>query len=84
MEELMEEQAEKAMKKAQAQRKMEQELYLNSRLASQQRLQSFLSNSTQESMDMMSLQSAGMCALAAMAYENNISLFSNSVMDSQK
>ncbi len=84
MEELMEEQAEKAMKKAQAQRKMEQELYLNSRLASQQRLQSFLSNSTQESMDMMSLQSAGMSALAAMAYENNISLFSNSVMDSQK
>ncbi len=84
MEELMEEQAEKAMKKAQAQRKMEQELYLISRLASQQRLQSFLSNSTQESMDMMSLQSAGMSALAAMAYENNISLFSNSVMDSQK
>lgn len=84
MEELMEEQAEKAMKKAQVQRKMEQERYFNSRLASQRRLQSFLSGSTQENMDMMSFQSAGMSALAAMAYENNISLFSNSVMDSQK
>ena len=84
MEELMEEQAEKAMKKAQAQRKMEQERYLNSRLASQQRLQSFFSDSTQENMDMMSFQPAGMSALAAMAYDNNISLFSNSVMDSRK
>lgn len=84
MEELMEEQAKKAMKKAQAQRAWEQERYLNSRLASQQRLQSFLSDGTQDSTDMMNFQSAGMSALAAMAYENNISTFSKSVMESQK
>lgn len=84
MEELMEEQAKKAMKKAQAQRAFEQECYRNSRLAEQQRLQSFLSDGTQGSEDMMNFQSTAMGALAAMAYENNISVFSESVMVSQK
>ncbi|HBI60749.1 MAG TPA: hypothetical protein DDY31_05985, partial [Lachnospiraceae bacterium] len=84
MEELMEEQAEKAMKKAQAQRAFEQERFLNSRLASQQRLQIFLSDGTQGSADMMNFQSTAIGALAAMAYENNISIFSESVMGSQK
>lgn len=84
MEELMEEQAKKAMKKAQAQRAFEQERSLNSRMASQQRLQNFLSVGTQDGADMMNFQSTAMGALAAMAYENNISTFSESVMVSQK
>ncbi|MDE7423100.1 MAG: hypothetical protein K2N51_05330 [Lachnospiraceae bacterium] len=84
MEELIEEQAKKAMKKAQAQRAFEQERYLNSRLADQQRLQSFLSDGTQGSADMMDFQSTAMDALAAMEYENNINIFSESVMGSQK
>lgn len=84
MEELIEEQAKKAMKKAQAQRAFEQERSLNSRLAGQQRLQNFLSVGTQDSADMMNFQSTPMGALAAMAYENNISTFSNSVMESEK
>ncbi|RKI36163.1 hypothetical protein D7V86_25465 [bacterium D16-51] len=53
MEELMEEQVKKAMKKAQAQRAFEQERSLNSYLAGQQRLQNFLSDGTQGSVDMM-------------------------------
>lgn len=84
MEELMEEQAKKAMKKAQAQRAFEQERFLNSRLAGQQRLQNFLSDDTQGSADMMNFQSTAMGTLAAMAYENNISKFSESVIVSQK
>lgn len=84
MEELMEEQAEKAMKKAQAQRAFEQERSLNRRMASQQRLQNFLSVGTQDGADMMNFQPTAMGALAAMAYENNISTFSESVMVSQK
>ncbi len=84
MQELMEEQDEKALKKAQAQRAFEQERYLNSRLANQQRLQSFLSDSTQGSADMMHFPPAGMSALAAMTYESNISIFSKSVMKSRK
>lgn len=84
MEELMEEQAKKAMKKAQAQRAFEQERSLNSRMASQQRLQNFLSAGTQDGANMMNFQLTAMGALAAMAYENNISTFSNSVMESEK
>ncbi len=84
MEELLEEQTKKALKKAQAQRVLEQQYYLNSRLASQQRLQNFLSDGTQISSDMMHFQSGSMSALAAMAYENNINIFSKSVMGSQK
>ncbi len=79
MEELMEEQALKALKKAQAQRAFEQERYLNSRLVSQQRLQSFLSGGTQGSGDMMAFQSA-----AATAYEANISTFSKSILGSRE
>jgi len=84
MEELMEEQAKKAMKKAQAKRAFEQQRSLNRYLAGQQRLQNFLSDGTQGSVDMMNFQSTAMGALAAMAYENNISTFSESVMVSQK
>ena len=84
MEELMEEQAKKAMKKAQAQRAFEQQRSLNRYLAGQQRLQNFLSDGTQGSVDMMNFQSTAMSALAAMAYENNISTFSKGVMESRK
>ena len=84
MEELMEEQAKKAMKKAQAKRAFEQQRSLNRYLAGQQRLQYFLSDGTQGSVDMMNFQSTAMSALAAMAYENNISIFSENVMGSQK
>ena len=75
VEELMEEQAQRAF---------EQGRFLNSRLVGQQRLQKFLSDDTQVSMDMMHFQSAGMSALAAMAYENNISTFSKGVIESRK
>ena len=84
MEELMEKQAKKAMKKAQAQRAFEQQRSLNRYLAGQQRLQNFLSDGTQGSMDVMHFQSSGMSALAAMAYENNISTFSKGVIESRK
>ena len=84
MEELMEEQAKKAMKKAQAKRAFEQQRSLNRYLAGQQRLQNFLSDGTQGSMDVMHFQSSGMSALAAMAYENNISTFSKGVIESRK
>lgn len=82
MEEVMEEQAKKAMKKAQAQRALEQQHFLASRLANQQRLQSFLSGSPQGSENVMYFRSAGMSASAAMAYGNNISTFSKSIMKS--
>lgn len=82
MEEVMEEQAKKAMKKAQAQRALEQQHFLASRLANQQRLQSFLSGSPQGSENVMYFQSAGMSASAAMAYGNNISTFSKNIMKS--
>lgn len=84
MEELMEEQIQKAIKKAQAKRVLEQEYYLNSRLASQQRLQSFLSGDIQDSTDAMHFQSAGRNALAAMTYENNLNLFSKGIIRSRK
>jgi len=83
-EELLEEQALKAMKKAQAQRVFEQVHYINSHLASQQRLQSFLSDNTQGNGDMMQFQSTGVNTLAAMVYENNISILNKSVMGSRK
>ena len=82
MKELMAEQAKKAVKKAQARRAFERELSLNSYLAGRQRLRNFLSDGTQGSADMMSFQSTAVGALAAMAYENNISIFSESVMGS--
>ncbi len=84
MKERMEEQSEKAMKKAQARKALEKKLYLNSRLAAQQRLQSFLSESTQESTNMTRFPSAGVNALAVMAYEDNISIFSKSVIEHEK
>lgn len=87
MEELMEEQEKEAVKKAQARRAAAQENYLKSQMASRQRLQAFLAESIQsgkDSADATVFQSAGVSALAATAYEENISTFSKSVMESQK
>lgn len=83
----MEEQEKEAVKKAQARRVAAQENYLKSQMASRQRQQAFLAESIrtgQDSADTTVFQSAGVSALAATAYEENISTFSKSVIESQK
>ncbi|MBD5549462.1 MAG: hypothetical protein HDQ97_19125 [Lachnospiraceae bacterium] len=92
MEELLEEIAEaatekEALKKAQARKALAQENYLKSQFESQQRLHSFLMESAkngQDTSDMSAIQSVSAGALAATAYEDTISIFSKSVMESQK
>ena len=84
MEELMEEQEKEAVKKAQARRAAAQENYLKSQMASRQRQQAFLAEGVQNGDDAAVFQSAGVSALAATAYEENISTFSKSVVGSQK
>ncbi len=82
VEELLEEQALKTLKKAQAQRAEAQAEYLKSQMASQQRLQSFLADGIQTGQggaDMVAFQSA-----AATAYEANISTFSKSIIGSRE
>lgn len=87
MEELLEEQEKEALKKAQARKALAQENYLKSQFESQQRLHSFLMESVkngQNTSDMSAFQSVSAGALAATAYEDTISTFSKSVMESQK
>ncbi|MBD5548750.1 MAG: hypothetical protein HDQ97_15415 [Lachnospiraceae bacterium] len=84
LEELMEEQEKEAVKKAQARRAEAQENYLKSQMASRQRQQAFLAEGIQDGTGAGALQSAGVSALAATAYEESISTFSKSVMESQK
>ena len=87
MEELLEEQAKVALKKAQARKALAQENYLKSQFESQQRLHSFLMESAkngQDTSDMSAFQSVSAGALAATAYEDTISTFSKSVIGSQK
>jgi len=84
MEELMEEQEKEAVKKAQARRAAAQENYLKSQMASRQRLQAFLAGGMQSGDDAAAFQTAGVSALAATAYEENISTFSKSVVGNQK
>ena len=87
MEELLEEQAKVALKKAQARKALAQENYLKSQFESQQRLHSFLMESAkngQDISDMSAFQSVSAGALAATAYEDTISTFSKSVIGSQK
>lgn len=84
MEELMEEQEKEAVKKAQARRAAAQENYLKSQMASRQRLQAFLAEGVQNGDDAAAFQTAGVSALAATAYEENISTFSKSVVGNQK
>ena len=87
MEELLEEQAKVALKKAQARKALAQENYLKSQFESQQRLHSFLMESAkngQDTSDMSAFQSVSAGALAVTAYEDTISTFSKSVIGSQK
>ena len=87
MEELLEEQEKAALKKAQARKALAQENYLKSQFESQQRLHSFLIDSAENGQDtsgMSAFQSVSAGALAATAYEDTISTFSKSVMESQK
>ena len=87
MEELLEEQEKEALKKAQVRKALAQENYLKSQFESQQRLHSFLMESAkngQGTSDMSAFQSVSAGALAATAYEDTISTFSKSVMESQK
>ena len=87
MEELLEEQEKEALKKAQARKALAQENYLKSQFESQQKLHSFLMESAQigqNTSDMSAFQSVSAGALAATAYEDTISTFSKSVMESQK
>ena len=80
MEELMEEQEKEAVKKAQARKAAVQENYLKSQMASRQRLQAFLVGEMQSGDDAAAFQTAGLSALAATVYEENISAFSKSVV----
>ena len=84
MKELMEEQEKEAVKKAQARKAAAQENYLKSQMASRQRLQAFLAGGMQSGDDAAAFQTAGVSALAATAYEENISTFSKSVVGNQK
>ena len=84
MEELMKEQEKEAVKKAQARRAAAQENYLKSQMASRQRQQAFLAEGIQNGDDAAAFQTAGVSALAATAYEENISTFSKSVVGNQK
>ena len=87
MEELLEEQEKEALKKAQVRKALAQENYLKSQFESQQRLHSFLMESAkneQETSDMSVFQSVSAGVLAATAYEDTISTFSKSVIESQK
>ena len=87
MEELLEEQEKEALKRAQARRAQAQENFLQSQLESQQRLQSFFMEkmqSEQGAVNMSAFQSASVSASAVSAYEDTISTFSKSVIESQK
>lgn len=87
MEELLEEQEKEALKRAQARRAQAQENFLQSQLESQQRLQNFFMEkmqSEQGAVNMSAFQSASVSASAVSAYEDTISTFSKSVIESQK
>lgn len=86
-EEMIEEQIKEAQEKVKEQRKLAQANYLNHQLASQQRLQSLFMEkmqSEQGTVNMSAFQSASVSASAVSAYEDTISTFSKSVIESQK
>lgn len=77
-EELVEEQAKEARKKAQANRASAQEEYLNSQFENAHRLRAFLESRVQGAMELTSvLENAGVVATATTAYEKTMSLTSN-------
>ena len=87
MEELLAEQEKEALKSAQARRAQAQENFLQSQLESRQRLQSFFMEKMQNeqgTVNMSAFQSASVSASAVSAYEDTISTFSKSVIESQK
>ena len=87
MEELLAEQEKEALKRAQARRAQAQENFLQSQLESRQRLQSFFMEKMQNeqgTVNMSAFQSASVSASAVSAYEDTISTFSKSVIESQK
>ena len=86
-EEMIEEQEKEALKRTQTHRAQAQEIFLQSQLESQQRLQSFFMEkmqSEQGAVNMSAFQSASVSASAVSAYEDTISTFSTSVIESQK
>lgn len=86
-EEMIEEQEKEALKRTQTHRAQAQEIFLQSQLESQQRLQSFFMEkmqSEQGAVIMSAFQSASVSASAVSAYEDTISTFSTSVIESQK
>ena len=86
-EEMIEEQEKEALKRTQTHRAQAQEIFLQSQLESQQRLQSFFMEkmqSEQSAVNMSAFQSASVSASAVSAYEDTISTFSKSVIESQK
>ena len=86
-EEMIEEQEKEALKRTQTHRAQAQEIFLQSQLESQQRLQSFFMEkmqSEQGAVNMSAFQSASVSASAVSAYEDTISTFSKSVIESQK
>ena len=78
--ERMEEQEKEAVKKAEARKAAAQENYLKSQMANRQRLQAFLAEGVQTGDNAAAFQTAGVSALAATVYEENISAFSKSVV----
>ena len=77
-EELLEAQAKAAQKKAQANRALVQEEYLNRQFENTQRLRAFLESRMQGAMDMSSaLGNVGVVVTATTAYEKTISLTSS-------
>ena len=80
-EKLLEEQAKAAQKKAKENRALAQEEYMNRQFENEQRLRAFLESRMQDSQDITPTSGAASVTTAATAYENAISIFSNSVMD---
>ena len=86
-EEIIAEQIKEAQEKARAQKELAWANYLNSQLVSQQRLQGFLIESVQSGQDRTNIsafQPTSVSASAVSAYEDTISTFSKSVIESQK
>lgn len=82
-EEIMEEQIKAAQEKAAAQKELAWANYLNSRLAGQQRLQSFLIESVENGQDSANMSVFSSAGASVSAYENTMSTFSKRVIESQ-
>ena len=81
-EEIIAEQIKEAQEKARAQKELAWANYLNSQLVSQQRLQGFLIESVQSGQDRTNI--SAFQPMGVSAYEDTISTFSKSVIESQK